>query len=252
MNDSLCQVIQNTELQAGYFRLFIEKPFESFRPGQFCMLRLPNTRETLLRRPFSLCREGDDHFEIVYKVVGPVTRAMAGLGAGQELCVLGPLGQGVEWSGFERVIGIAGGYGIAPMLGLAHQLAPTAIEYQVYYGARSKTDLLLVEDFNKADIPLHITTEDGTAGSQGQITDLLVSEDHSDKKTLWFVCGPHGLLRAVAELADSKAVKCRVSMEEYMGCGIGVCLGCVVPTPEGEYRRSCVEGPVMDSQRVRW
>lgn len=256
--DNLCKVISNEELQAGYYRITLEKPFKSFQPGQFCMLKVPGMKETLLRRPFSLCQEDAQRFEIVYKAIGPVTHAMATLHAGQTVQALGPLGKGIDWAGYGSVIGIAGGYGIAPMLGLGRHLKAAGIEYSVYYGARSERDLLLQDDFAAADIELHISTEDGSRGFKGLVTELIADQGRArlastdTKKTLWFVCGPHGLLQAVATMADDGGIDCHVSMEEYMGCGIGVCLGCVVKTRDGHYRRSCVEGPVMDAKSVSW
>lgn len=259
MNDSLCKIISNDELKAGYYRLKLEKPFECFQPGQFCMLKVPGMQETLLRRPFSLCQESGQHFEIVYKAIGPVTRALAERTPGQTVWALGPLGKGLDWATYERVIGIAGGYGIAPLLGLGRHLQGAGIDYDVFYGARSQSDLLLLDDFQQAGIGVHVSTEDGSTAFRGRITDLVRRQIESGKgnlagseKTLWFVCGPHGLLQAAAELAAEFKVDCRVSMEEYMGCGIGVCLGCVVKTRDGQYRRSCVEGPVMAADVVNW
>lgn len=254
MKNFSAEIIFNRPLVDGYYRLRFKKAFASFQPGQFCMLQVPGLTETLLRRPFSLCREEADCAEIVYKVVGPTTRALSQLKEGRQLNLLGPLGQGLDWQGYRRVVGIAGGYGIAPMLGLAEHLRSAGIAYAVYYGARSKQDLLLCQDFAQAEIPLHITTEDGSAGLKGLVTEAL----HQDRSqlastgTLWFVCGPHGLLQVAAKLAKSWGVACRVSMEEVMGCGVGVCLGCVVPCEDGAYRRSCVEGPVLESQLISW
>ncbi len=254
MKEGSCRVVANQELAATYFRLTFEKPFSSFQPGQFCMVHVPGLEETLLRRPFSLCQERADQAEIVYKAVGPTTQAMARLKTGDRLSVLGPLGQGLAWEGFQKVIGVAGGYGIAPMLGLGRSLQEIGVDYQVYYGARSKNDLLLLDDFKQEGISVHISTEDGSAGLKGRVTERLQQDRNKvvGGKTLWFACGPHGLLQAAAELATSWKVACSTSVEEYMGCGIGVCLGCVIKTTEGRYIRSCVEGPVMESQKIQW
>lgn len=254
MKDNLCKIISNEELQAGYFRIRLQKPFDHFQPGQFCMVKVPGVQETLLRRPFSLCREDEEVFDIVYKAVGPVTRTMSSLRPDQVVQVLGPLGHGIDWAGYERVIGVAGGYGIAPMLGLGEHLKAAGVSYEVFYGARGAADLLLQDEFAKAGIALHVSTEDGSAGFKGRITDLIAARGAADdaERTLWFVCGPHGLLKAAASLAGERGVACSISMEEYMGCGIGVCLGCVVKTSDGHYRRTCVEGPVMNAKTIDW
>lgn len=254
MKDNLCKIVSNEELTSGYYRLVFEKPFDSFQPGQFCMIRIPGIQEELLRRPFSLCQEDKTHFEIVYKVVGPVTRAMAHLSVSCELWVLGPLGNGLDWTGYTRVVGIAGGYGIAPMLGLGRRLKSQDIPYEVYCGARSLSDLLLLSDFEKIGVSVHVSTEDGSRGFKGLITELAERDlSHmGNKKTLLFVCGPHGLLHEASQLASKLGCPCRVSMESYMGCGMGVCLGCVVKMKDGQYVRSCVEGPVMNAEEIEW
>lgn len=254
MKDNPCKILSNQELADGYYRLVFEKPFTSFQPGQFCMVKVPHLKESLLRHPFSLCQESDEKAEIIYKVVGPTTHAMARLKPGSTFWVLGPLGKGLDCSDYLQVIGIAGGYGIAPMLGLGNHLKESSIDYQVYYGARSEADLLLREDFASREISVHVSTEDGSCGFVGRVTDFLKKQkkEVSGEGTLWFVCGPHGLLQAAAKLASSWKVDCYTSLEETMGCGIGVCLGCVVKTNEGHYVRSCVEGPVMDSRLITW
>lgn len=252
--DNLCRIISNSELTSDYHRLVLEKPFDSFIPGQFCMIRIPDSKEALLRRPFSLCQEDEGCFEIVYKIVGPVTKALSQLLCGQAIWVLGPLGNGLDFSKANRVVGIAGGYGIAPMLGLGRRLKSQDIPYEVYYGARSKKDLLLLCDFKEMNVDLHISTEDGSQGFKGLITELAERDlSHTiNKKTLLFVCGPHGLLQAASRLASNLGCSCVVSMERYMACGMGVCLGCVVKMKDGQYIRSCVEGPVMNASSVKW
>jgi dihydroorotate dehydrogenase electron transfer subunit len=256
MVDATCKIILNEELKAGYYRLVFEKAFDSFQPGQFCMLKVPGLTQTLLRRPFSLCQEEGNQCQIIYKNVGPTTKAMSHLQKGDQINILGPLGKGLDWTGFEQVFAVAGGYGIAPMLGLGTHLKAAGINYQVFYGARSQSDLLLEEDFEAANIPLHISTDDGSKGYQGLVTELLASHLRARQaaplRILLFSCGPHGLLKASAAFARDKKIDCHVSMEEYMGCGIGVCLGCVVKTDDGTYKRSCVEGPVMDAEIVLW
>lgn len=253
MTDQRCHVLRQEELKAGYFRLELSKPFQSFIPGQFCMVRVPGLSETLLRRPFSLCQESEQSFQLVYKAIGPTTRAMSRLRAGDELQVMAPLGQGLDWSGYEAVIGVAGGYGIAPMLGLGTHLKKAGLSYDVFYGARSESDILLADDFAQAEIPLHVSTEDGSQGFKGYITEKLQQElGRFDRdKTLCFVCGPHGLMKACAQLMAEAGFACHVSMEETMGCGIGICLGCVVPTQEG-YRTTCTSGPVMPGETICW
>jgi dihydroorotate dehydrogenase electron transfer subunit len=187
--------------------------------------------------------------EILYKVVGKGTQALSQVTKEQKLKILGPLGRGfVPTPGAKHLVGVAGGYGIAPFWELAAQLREGSQGLKLFYGARSTSDLIYLEQLQSLDVELHLSTEDGSKGHKGLITEVLARE-HEEVTPDWVgACGPMGLLYAVGRWSEQMGISAQLSVEEAMGCGTGVCLGCVVKDREGHYRRACVEGPVMSSQ----
>lgn len=251
MEDVLAAVIYQRPLPGGYFRLGLETGWKDFIPGQFSMLQVPPTPGVLLRRPFSLARQAGAVTEILYKAVGKGTVALSRVKEGQGLKILGPLGRGFrEIPSGRPVVGVAGGYGIAPFWEMAFQLKMKNIPLKIFYGARSAKDLVYIEELESLGVELHLATEDGSRGHPGVVTDLL--ERHYQRETPPWVgaCGPMGLLYAVARWCQRSQVPCQLAVEEIMGCGTGVCLGCVVRDRQGGYRRACVEGPVFSADTL--
>lgn len=255
MRDSACQVVYQKPLGKGYFRIGLKTTFTEFIPGQFGMLEVPPVGGILLRRPFSLARQDGNTTEILYKVVGKGTQALSQVPEGASLKLLGPLGRGFRVpQGEGDLIGVAGGYGIAPFLEMAHQfqkLQNRDRSLKLYYGARTKRDLLYLPELEALGVEMNLSTEDGSTGFQGLVTELL-AKNFETKKPMWIgSCGPMGLLKAVQRWAKEKDVLCEVSVEETMGCGVGVCLGCVVKNNEDHYVRACVEGPVFMGDEIQ-
>ncbi len=246
MSDQLCEVRYNRVVAPGYFTIGLGTGWDSFIPGQFGMLESPPVGGILLRRPFSFARQVGEITEILYKVVGKGTEALASAQPGSSLRLLGPLGNGFSLPDAEgTLVGVAGGYGIAPFLQMGQALRGAGRELSLFYGARSKKDLIYLQELSELNVKLYITTEDGSHGERGRVTELL-DKVFSSRKPTWIAsCGPTGLLRAVQEWSGKKGISCELSVEETMGCGTGVCLGCVVKDREGHYRRACVEGPVF-------
>jgi dihydroorotate dehydrogenase electron transfer subunit len=236
-------------------------------PAQFFMIGVPGG-ETLLRRPYSVCGlpgtfddASTDAVQLLYKVVGRGTSRLASLGVGALLSVLGPLGNGFEAPAERdvRPVFVAGGIGSAPFPALARWLDGRCRAPLMFYGARSHTDLPLLDWFREQTAGVEVTTDDGSTGRRAVVTeplaDLLASE--KPESLHLYVCGPDPMLRAVARLARRHGVRCDLSLEAHMACGFGVCLGCVVPTrqegsSETRYDRVCVEGPVMEARRLAW
>jgi dihydroorotate dehydrogenase electron transfer subunit len=240
------------ELPGNYFRIGLKTDWPGFVPGQFGMLEVPHENGVLLRRPFSFARQIKETTEILYKVVGSGTQSLSKVTPGRSLKLLGPLGQGFSIPKKPgNYVGVAGGYGIAPFLELASQLKNTNASLQIFYGARSKDDLLYLGEFLDLGVTLHLATMDGSEGFKGFITDLLSKIPSSQKTDYVWCCGPMGLLQAVQQWSLGQKVPCELSIEETMGCGTGVCLGCVVKDVKGHYQRACVEGPVFDSLGIR-
>ncbi|MDL1873470.1 dihydroorotate dehydrogenase electron transfer subunit [Deltaproteobacteria bacterium PRO3] len=253
MKDKLCQVAYHVALQEGYFRIGLETGWESFVPGQFGMLEVPRQDGVLLRRPFSFARQLGGTTEILYKVVGRGTEALSKVATGQSLRLLGPLGRGFEDVAAEGDrVGVAGGYGIAPFLQQAKRLKAQGRVLHLFYGARRAHDLLYLQELNELEVKLHITTEDGSQGERGRVTELLAKVYAESSPAVVWSCGPLGLLHAVQSWALPRGVPCELSVEETMGCGTGVCLGCVVKDQAGRYRRACIEGPVFAGECLKF
>jgi dihydroorotate dehydrogenase electron transfer subunit len=231
------------------------------------MIGIPGS-ETLLRRPFSVCgipgtfEDAPDHaVQVLYKVVGTGTGLLATLGPGANIEVLGPLGNGFEAPADEatRPVFVAGGIGSAPFPALASWLSPQAAAPLMFYGARTESDLPLADWFAARTERLVLTTEDGSVGHEGLVTEPLgeLLESSPPESLHLYVCGPDPMLKAVAALAEKHGVVCDLSLEAHMACGFGVCLGCVVPTRQAgsdeiRYDRVCVEGPVMRAGVLAW
>lgn len=247
--DVKAQVLYNTQLSKNYFRLGLKTGWQKFIPGQFVMIRVPD-ENVLIRRPFSISRgaEFGGGVEIVYKVVGRGTGSLKKLVECESVSLLGPLGRGFDVPKFVKKIAVvAGGFGIAPFMGMLSGLKKRAT---IYYGGCGMEDVLFLEEFEEHGIKVHVSTDDGTLGYKGLVTEILLKDiDNYLKDSVILCCGPNGLLEAVAEIAKGKNIPAQLSYEAYMGCGIGVCLGCAVKTRDG-YKRACKEGPVFDVEEI--
>jgi dihydroorotate dehydrogenase electron transfer subunit len=280
MSDEIVLVSENRPLAGGHFLLGILSPSQAgaTRPGQFAMLRLLGRSDVLLRRPMSIydvkasangnlnapSSAGPDTLQLLYKVVGNGTKLMAELKAGDQVGLLAPLGHGFfEEEYFDRmqdvdaVLHVAGGIGIAALLLLAKALAARGVPQQLFFGGRTQADLVGVEDFAPFTGDAILATEDGSRGSRGYVTRPLQEylSENRGKRFLLMVCGPWAMLQTVVGLAGSHGHACLVSMENRMGCGLGVCLGCCVHVHgegHGTYERVCTEGPVFWAERVVW
>ena len=184
------------------------------------------------------------------------TRLLAQADPGDRLEVLGPLGRGFSLPPMERACLVAGGMGVAPMPALIDALAGRT-EVLLLYGALGAPRLVTTEDpeFFGLGVDLRVSTDDGSAGRKGFVTELLAGE--LDREPLpVFACGPMPMLARVAELARSAGAPAQVSLEAHMACGMGACLGCTTPvhSPNDEpaYARVCMEGPVFSAEEVLW
>jgi dihydroorotate dehydrogenase electron transfer subunit len=202
-------------------------------PGQFVMLWLPGLDE----KPFSVLSA--DPLAVTVAAVGPFTRALHGRAVGDHVWVRGPFGRGFQLTGAAHVL-VGGGYGVAPMLFLARTAADLGHRVRAVIGARTAADLLLVERFQAVGAELAVTTEDGSAGQRGLVTDALRPMLAADPPATLYACGPHGMLAALQRLAREHALPAQLSWEAYMRCGIGICGSC-----EHEGLLLCADGPVL-------
>jgi dihydroorotate dehydrogenase electron transfer subunit len=237
-------------------RLTDEKPLPAMRPGQFVEVRVDGSPATFLRRPISINfvdREANELWLMV-AMVGDGTRRLGSLQAGDVLnCVL-PLGNGflaaseaVPPTPLRKALLVGGGVGVAPLLYLGAALKSQGVEVTFLLGGRSKKDVLELDLFNKYG-RVCVTTEDGTLGEQGFVTNHSVLHEPFDRL---FTCGPTPMMKAVARYAKEAGVGCEASLENMMACGLGACLCCVEKTTEGNLC-VCKDGPVFDVRQLLW
>ncbi len=247
-----CEVSAVKRLSERLYELVMTAPELAVRarPGQFVHVLCGG--ETFLRRPISICDVSGGSLRLVFQVKGAGTAWLSERAPGDMLDVLGTLGNGFRLSGLgARPVFVGGGIGVPPLLlamkaARAQGAAPAAI-----LGFRSRSAVILESDFTALG-NTEVTTDDGSYGIHGFVTGLLERREY----TSVCACGPKGMLRAVAALAERAGVPCQVSLEERMGCGIGACLGCACALRDTDgglrYGHVCKDGPVFDAKEVVW
>ena len=252
MKDLLTHIALNEPITDDTRRLRFPVDWKSFDPGQFVMVEIPGG-DVFLRRPFGVAALEGGEAEVCYKIVGRGTSALSKAPVCTPLRVLGPLGKGFRvLPEVESALLVAGGYGIAPLFGLAVSLRRKGIKVKVFYGGKRAGELLYLDELKASGAQLFLSTEDGSAGFKGLVTDLLENEIKSIEGPAIFACGPHGMLAATARIGIARNIPTQVSMEEYMACGIGVCQGCVCRDRDGGFVRTCSDGPVFDAAAIEF
>jgi len=252
MKDVVAVVTYREPIGEHYFRLGLKVGWDTFMPGQFVMVDIPG-HEVFLRRPFGIVTLEQGVLEICFKVVGKGTAALSKVNHGDCISVLGPLGNGfTPPKDIGKGVLVAGGYGIAPLFSLARNLINEGKDVILYYGAKKSADLLYCSNLTSLGVVLKLATEDGSEGYKGLVTDLLREEIVDLNGGAIFSAGPHGLLEETARIASSAKMTAQVSLERYMACGMGVCLGCAVKLRDQTYVRACREGPVFDAESILW
>ena len=243
---------------SGEYRILeLEAPAvaAAVRPGQFVHLHLPRREGAVLRRPFSVFKAGARSLSVLYKRVGRETTAMTRLTPGDEVSLIGPLGNGFPLDGGGFPLLVAGGYGVAPLYLLAQRLAVQGV---LCVGAAAAADVLCVAEFERIGWRALVTTEDGSLGRRGLVTDALDEwlRGAAPPAPEFYACGPDGMLRAVAARAAALGARAWLSLDRHMGCGVGACLACVqrIRGEDGAPRwaRVCREGPVFEAREVVW
>lgn len=233
-------------------RLADDKPLPDMLPGQFVEVRVDNSPTTFLRRPISISFVDRSRNELwlLVAAIGDGTRAMASLAVGSRLNCLLPLGNGFTMpsSASERVLLVGGGVGVAPLLYMGAEMRRCGCEPTFLLGARRSADLLLLDHFRRYG-RVFVTTEDGSAGERGFVTNHSVLQSgHFDRIQ---TCGPKLMMVAVARYAAAAGIDCEASLENMMACGVGACLCCVEKTTEGNLC-VCKEGPVFNINKLLW
>ncbi len=255
------KIISNKKIKSSYYKLvlFCKEISSIAQPGQFVSILVSKKYDPLLRRPFSINKIEKNNIHIIYKVVGRGTEILRKKKKDEYLNILGPLGKVISFvpppSPYYILVG--GGYGISPLLFLAEELIKNKISpssISVLIGAKSKKEILGGEDFKKNKINTVISTEDGTEGIKGKVTDAL-SDILKNKKAIIYSCGPKEMLKKVHYISKKYNSKCYVLLEEMIACGVGACLGCAVKvkgTQGYSYKMICTDGPVFDSEEILW
>ncbi|CBK73045.1 2-polyprenylphenol hydroxylase and related flavodoxin oxidoreductases [Butyrivibrio fibrisolvens 16/4] len=245
------KVLNQSKLAEGIFSLTIATTASEYAiPGQFINI-FSKDASNLLPRPISICEidKAAGTLRMVYRVVGKGTTEFSSLKAGDTAEIMGPLGNGFPLEG-EKAIVVGGGIGVPPMLELAKQLPGSVTAVMGY----RNDDLFLSEEFTDVASDLIIATDDGSVGVHGTVVDAMVENEL--EADVIYACGPKPMLRAVAQYAAEHNIKCYVSMEERMACGVGACLGCVCQSKDVDdhshvhNKRVCKDGPVFLSTEV--
>jgi len=227
-------------------------------PGQFVMLEIPGRVRPYLRRAYSVAdaRPGAGEVEFLVKTIGAGTAALEELPDGAAALLLGPLGNRFSVSDLPRsarVALVAGGIGAAPFPMLYSELAAAGIAGDLFLGGRSERDLAFRARFDGIVTgEMRLATDDGSLGERGFVTDSFLRRAREVRYARVFACGPMSMFRAIARVVADLGLPAEFSTEAEMGCGIGACLGCVIPGVEKPYLVSCTEGPILPPERVRW
>lgn len=247
------QVVEQGAIANDVFKLVLAVPeiARITRPGQFVHIRLNDTFEPLLRRPFSIadCDAGNGTLTLIYRVVGRGTALMTRLKPGDSLDSMGPLGNGFTLTG-KRPLLIGGGMGLAPLVMLAKTFC--SCPATLLMGGRNEQELFWSSVFAGVCPNIHTTTDDGSVGHRGFTVDLLPELLDTNNFDAVYGCGPHAMLKGVAEIAARHGVSCQVSLEEYMACGVGACLSCTCAGSSGKRHKVCTDGPVFRAEEVAW
>lgn len=223
------------------------------RPGQFVEVRVDGSPKTFLRRPISINDVDRKHNELhlLVAAIGEGTRRMAQLQKGDSLNIMLPLGNGFTMpkNSTDKHLLVGGGVGVAPLLYLGREIKEMGGEATFLLGARTEKDLLMIDDFKKVG-RVFITTEDGSEGEKGLVTNHSILSN--EKFDMISTCGPKPMMIAVARYANKINTECEASLENKMACGLGACLCCVEKTQDKGNICICTEGPVINTKRLEW
>jgi len=257
------KVLSQIRLNEDTFMIKVLAPdiASAAKPGQFCMVgTMPqHLYDPLLNRPLSIFDvESDGAISFLYKVVGRSTSILASKCFGASLYIVGPLGRGFSVKEGKAGLLVGGGMGVAPLYFLSKiykwkQPMVMLMGLPTYKGFES-----LVDIFKKVSEQLWVSTDDGSFGHKGLVTELLeqglsyLHKQSSKAQPVIYCCGPWPMMKAVSAWAEKMNIECQVSLEARMACGTGLCLGCAVPKTQKGYLHVCKEGPVFDAKKVKW
>lgn len=247
------RLIEKKEWARSTFLLLqSDEPLEEIKAGQFVQVRVDDAQHTYLRRPISIHDVDYQNrtMTLLVQRVGEGTNKMSDTEIGDSLNIIYPLGNGftLPEDKNEKVLLVGGGIGIAPLFYLGKMLKDKGVDFKFLLGGRSKTDLIMLDEFASVGEVL-ITTNDGSLGEEGFVTQHSVWKKERFDKI--YTCGPKPMMMALAKMARENDIWCEVSLENLMACGLGACLCCVENTIEGNVC-VCKEGPVMNINKLLW
>jgi len=245
---SFAPVVAAERLTDDIARLVLEAPeiAQAAQPGHFVGVRAGQTEAPLLRRPFSIAGcDGRSQIALIFRIVGMGTTLLAARRSGETLDTIGPLGHPFDIYDDRPAVLVAGGLGIPPIAYLARTLRQRGTPATLYYGVRTKSELAVLGDTAHYVERLIVSTDDGSEGHPGVISEVVAREVGGDCRL--YACGPRPLLDVLIRLARNRHIPTQLSFEQQMACGVGACMGCSIATAHG-YQRVCTEGPVFPAE----
>ena len=256
------KLIEKQEIIKDIYKFTVEAEeiVKIAKPGNFIEIRVSEETEPFLRRPISIYNLNKEQgtLEFIFQVKGKGTKILSKKEVQDKIDIIGPLGYGTfKQEGYKKIAIIGGGIGIFPLYELAKEAKNQGKEIAGYLGFRNKEYVMLEKEFKEVTSHLEITTDDGTYGKKGFAINSLIEDMEKEKYECIYACGPLPMLRAVQKYANENNIECQISLEEKMGCGLGVCLGCAVKTAKSpkdapEYFHVCKGGPVFNARDVEF
>ncbi len=248
------ELIKKEQLKNDIFKFSLDAKeiVELAKPGQFIEIRITDGMDPFLRRPISIYNLDKENgvLEIIFRIQGKGTEILSRRKEGEFIDIIGPIGYGIfKFDGYKNIAILGGGIGVFPLYELAKQ-AKNIAKVNSYLGFRNEEAVILEEEFRNVSDKLIITTDDGSYKIHGFAINELKKGIKEEGIDAIFACGPLPLLKAAQALANETNMPCQISLEEKMGCGLGVCLGCAVEVSSGGYEHVCKQGPVFDSKKV--
>ena len=245
MKEAILEIVENRPLTGSVYQMTLKGDTSAIsHPGQFVELSLEGF---FLRRPISVCNYDEGTLTLIYKVVGKGTAQMANLTQGTKLSALTGLGNGFNDSvECSSALLIGGGVGVPPLYRLARNLIAQGKRVTVVLGFNTASEVFYQSEFEALGAKVIIATADGSAGCKGFVTDAIAQ--NNIEAEYFYSCGPLPMLRALTTALD---IPGEISLEERMGCGFGICMGCSIQTASGP-KRVCKEGPVFKKEEILW
>ena len=238
-------VISNQQLTPTVYKMVLSMDTSDItHPGQFITIEC---EQLYLRRPISIYDWNDTSVTIVYRVVGKGTKVLSECKKGQVFNVLTACGNGYDINQINPDVLVGGGVGIPPLYGLAKRLKLAGKSFSVVLGYSNASEIFLLDEFKALNVPVYVSSDDGSIGIKGNVVDVLKQANLSVKS--YCSCGPLVMMKALVNTYPNAIGY--LSLEERMGCGFGGCMGCSIKTKNG-FKRVCKEGPVFESEELLW